>query len=82
MKSFFLGRAWAATSTEGLLIYSLDHNLVFDPFELDIEITPENVRRTLKAGEFSHALMLAFRLNEQALIMEVSENIPVSNGKW
>ena len=33
------GRAWVATSTEGLLMYSLDHNLVFDPFDLvDVDV--------------------------------------------
>ena len=28
------GRAFAVASTEGLLVYSLDESLVFDPFEL------------------------------------------------
>jgi periodic tryptophan protein 2 len=28
------GRAYAVASTEGLLIYSIDETLVFDPFEL------------------------------------------------
>ena len=76
-----VGRAWAAATTEGLLIYSLDHNLVFDPFELDLDITPQNVKVTLGKGEYSTALMLSFRLNEQALIQEVLENTPVADGK-
>ena len=78
---FFAGRAWAATTTEGLLVYSLDHNLVFDPFELDIDITPANVRGRLGKQEYSTALMLSFRLNEQALIQEVLETIPVKDSK-
>ncbi|XP_064636474.1 periodic tryptophan protein 2 homolog [Lineus longissimus] len=73
------GRAWAATTTEGLLIYSLDHNLVFDPFELEMDITPANLQKTLMEGSYSTALMLAFRLNEQRLIQEVVETIPVSD---
>lgn len=73
------GRAWAATTTEGLLIYSLDSNLVFDPFDLDIDITPSNVKKTLSKGEHSTALMLSFRLNEHSLIQEVIENIPFSD---
>ncbi len=77
-----LGRAWAATTTEGLLIYSLDHNLVFDPYDLEMDITPENVRRTLRDEEYSTALMLAFRLNEQVLIQQVVETIPVKHSKW
>ncbi|KAK2164936.1 hypothetical protein LSH36_57g02051 [Paralvinella palmiformis] len=54
------GRAWAATTTEGLLLYSLDNNLVFDPFDLEIDITPANVKKTLKQKEYATALMLAF----------------------
>jgi periodic tryptophan protein 2 len=34
------GRAWAAASTEGLLIYSLDETVTFDPFELSIDLKP------------------------------------------
>jgi periodic tryptophan protein 2 len=54
---------------------------VFDPFDLDIDITPSNVKKTLAKGEHSTALMLSFRLNEHSLIQEVLENIPVSDGK-
>ena len=54
---------------------------MFDPFELDLDITPNNVKVTLAKGEYSTALMLSFRLNEQKLIQEVLENIPVSDGK-
>lgn len=79
--NFFSGREWAAASTEGLLIYSLDQNLVFDPFELEMDITPVSIRATLAAGEHSRALMLAFRLNEQNLIQEVLELTPVTDGE-
>ena len=76
----YTGRAWAATTTEGLLIYSLDSNLVFDPFDLEMDITPTNVKSTLAKGEYSTALMLSFRLNEKGLIQEVLENTPVTDG--
>lgn len=79
---FFLGREWAATTTEGLLIYALDNNLVFDPFDLEMDIVPENVVKMLDKKEYSTALMLAFRLNENALIQRVLEQIPVSDGKF
>ena len=79
--SIITGRSWAATSTEGLLIYSLDHNLVFDPYDLEMEITPNNVKKTLQEEEYSTAVMLAFRLNEHGLIQEVVENIPVNEGE-
>lgn len=70
------GRSWAAASTEGVLVYSLDHKLHFDPFDLQVDITPESIRKTLGKGDYSSALMLSFRLNEQSLIEEVIEKIP------
>jgi periodic tryptophan protein 2 len=72
------GRAFAATTTEGLLVYSLDHNVAFDPFELDTTVTPDSVRSALMNHEFVNALMLAFRLNEQPIICHVVERIPPS----
>ena len=47
---FFPGREWAAVSTEGLLIYSLDANMTFDPFELELDITPDNIRMEAKVS--------------------------------
>ena len=82
MNTSFSGRAWAATTTEGLLVYSLDHNLVFDPFDLEIEVTPESVSRSLEQQEYSTALMLAFRLNEQPLILEAFESVPIQDGEY
>lgn len=35
------GRHWAAATTEGVLIYSMDDNFIFDPTDLDIDVTPE-----------------------------------------
>ncbi|KIK99184.1 hypothetical protein PAXRUDRAFT_823013 [Paxillus rubicundulus Ve08.2h10] len=70
------GRAWAAASTEGLLIYSLDDTLAFDPFDLTIDLTPQNVLDVLAEKEFLKALVLAFRLNEKPLIQRVYESIP------
>ncbi|KAK6486703.1 PWP2 small subunit processome component [Huso huso] len=70
------GRSWAATSTEGLLIHSLDSRLVFDPFNLDLNVTPSSVRRQMRQHEHTDAIVQAFRLNEKKLIQEVLENVP------
>ncbi|KAK6325552.1 hypothetical protein J4Q44_G00048940 [Coregonus suidteri] len=70
------GRSWAATSTEGLLTYSLDGALVFDPYDLDLDVTPVSVRRQLRQAEWAAAIVLAFRLNETALTQEVLEAVP------
>jgi periodic tryptophan protein 2 len=73
------GRAWSACTTEGLLTYAIDTSMIFDPFDLDIEITPRGIRETLKNGDFSLALLQSLRLNEVALIAFVFEKIPHSS---
>ena len=69
-------RSWSACTTEGLLTYSLDSTLIFDPYDLDIEITPKLIRYTLDNQDYSSALMQSLRLNEEALIALVLEKIP------
>lgn len=73
------GQAWAAVTTEGLLIYSLDPGYLFDPFHLDTSITPDSVRATLKEKDYATALMMSLRLNEQHLIREIVELVPTSH---
>ncbi|XP_054265310.1 periodic tryptophan protein 2 homolog [Macrosteles quadrilineatus] len=73
------GQAWAAVTTEGLLVYSLDSGVVFDPFHLDPDITPASVLSRLGKQEYGDALMMALRLNEQKYIQRVVESIPPSS---
>ncbi|KAG5518678.1 hypothetical protein PMAC_002647 [Pneumocystis sp. 'macacae'] len=76
------GRSFAVASTEGLLIYSLDDLYIFDPYQLDIEITPQTIRTILlKNKNYLKAFIMAFRLNEQYIIHEVYESIPFNNIK-
>ncbi|TDH70720.1 hypothetical protein CCR75_004241 [Bremia lactucae] len=73
------GRAWAAATTEGLLIYSLDETLAFDPFELDEEITPDSITQALEHRAYSRALIMALHLNEEPLIARCVEGVPVES---
>ncbi|KAL9129505.1 MAG: hypothetical protein Q9217_002065 [Psora testacea] len=73
------GQAFCAASTEGLLVYSLDHVLKFDPFDLDVDITPSSTVHAAQEGDFLRALTMAFRLNEKSLIRCVYEATPISN---
>ncbi|KRT85698.1 hypothetical protein AMK59_1960 [Oryctes borbonicus] len=41
------GQPWAAATTEGLLIYSLTPGLMFDPWNLQMDITPTSVREAI-----------------------------------
>ncbi|XP_046852347.1 periodic tryptophan protein 2 homolog isoform X2 [Xenia sp. Carnegie-2017] len=75
------GRAWSATTTEGLLTYSLDVKMIFDPYDLSIDVTPHIIRQVLNRREFGKALMLSLRLNEEDLILHVIESIPTHDIK-
>lgn len=75
------GRCWAATTTEGLLIYSLDARMLFDPFELDTSVTPTRVRAALRQRDFTRAILMAFRLNERKLLQEALESVPWDEGE-
>lgn len=74
------GRSFCASSTEGLLIYSLDTTGTddFDPFDLDIDVTPQNIRGVLaqKEPEYLKALVMAFRLNDKPLLRQTFESVP------
>ncbi|ORY92665.1 putative WD repeat protein [Leucosporidium creatinivorum] len=75
------GRSWAAASTEGLLIYSLDDTIAFDPFDLDLDITPASIAETLALKQYLKALVMSFRLSELPLIQTVYESIPIADIK-
>jgi periodic tryptophan protein 2 len=74
------GRAFCAASTEGLLIYSLDTTPLFDPYDLDVTITPASTLHVLhNEKDYLKALVMAFRLNEAPLVRNVFEGIPYTN---
>lgn len=73
------GRAWAAATTDGLLIYSLDDAILFDPFDLETDITPDTVLEALQDKEYLRSLCMAFRLNEKSVLHTVFESIPPSS---
>ncbi|SJM86960.1 probable Periodic tryptophan protein 2 [Zygosaccharomyces bailii] len=70
--------AFAAASTEGLLVYSVDDTIVFDPFDLDVDVTPQTTLESLQNKSYLEALVMSFRLNEKYLISKIYESIPVS----
>ncbi|KAL2135404.1 hypothetical protein VTI74DRAFT_8637 [Chaetomium olivicolor] len=74
------GTSFCAASTEGLLIYSLDSTVQFDPFDLNIEITPASTLAVLEQEkDYLKALVMAFRLNEAGLIQRVFQAIPYTD---
>lgn len=72
------GSGFCAASTEGLLIYSLDRTVQFDPFDLDLDVTPSTTLMTLNENhDYLQALVMSFRLNEAPLIKHVYNAIPI-----
>ena len=72
------GLQWAACTTEGLAIFTLDDDLVFDPSELDLTITPEACLDCLAVERnYSRALVMALALNERYLIERVLLSTPL-----
>lgn len=71
--------SFAASSTEGIMIFSIDDRVIFDPFDLDIDVTIESTLDTLKEKNYLQALVMAFRLNERFLIHRIYESIPMKD---
>lgn len=77
------GRSFAAATTLGLLLYSLDapgmlSEESFDPMDLEIELTPKAVRDAMRKGDALLALHGALRLNEGPLLRDVFEATPIA----
>ena len=62
------------------MIYSLDDAFAFDPYDLDIDITPEEIRRVRGLGDWIKALIMALRLGETDVVVEVMEAVPAKGG--
>lgn len=98
-------QSWAAATTEGLLIFSLDKGnflhiryinnsgfiikcyvfcsgIVFDPFNLSLEITTKSTRDNIAHEEYSTAFIMSLRLNESNLIQEIIEQIPHKESEY
>ena len=63
------------------MIYTLDTGILFDPFDLTTDVTPDAIQLALKEHEYIQALVMSLRLNEYPLIIETLETIPLIDGK-
>ncbi|BAF17978.1 periodic tryptophan protein 2 [Oryza sativa Japonica Group] len=73
------GRSFAAATTDGVLLYSVDDSFIFDPTDLDIDVTPEKVEEALEENQQQRALLLSLRLNEDSLIKKCIFSVDPSN---
>ena len=63
------------------MIYTLDTGIVFDPFDLTTDITPDTIQLALEERKYIQALVMSLRLNEYPLIIETLETIPLIDGE-
>lgn len=61
---------------EGVLLYSLDEGLVFDPTDLGVEVTPGAVHAAAARRAWLQAFLLALRLNQPPLLRHVILSTP------
>ena len=73
------GREWAAVSGEGLHIYSLDDDMVFDPIFLAEDFTPAAIEAKMCLGDYGGAIRMAVSLNEFDLVKKVIERTPLQS---
>ncbi|GBG30583.1 Guanine nucleotide-binding protein subunit beta-1 [Hondaea fermentalgiana] len=73
------GQEWAAATTEGLMIYALDNAMLFDPFQLEEDVTPDRVREVALKGDHGRAFTMALHLGEDDLITELYRAIPTES---
>ena len=66
----------------GLNVFSLDVTSSFDPFELELNVTPAAVTTALLVDkDYKKALILAFKLNDVPLVQRVVESVPLGDIK-
>lgn len=61
---------------QGLLLYSMDQSLVFDPTEFAMDITPAAVHEAVEQQQHLKALLIALRLREPGLIQHALLSVP------
>jgi periodic tryptophan protein 2 len=76
------GTQFACATTEGLLVYSLSHDLLsrkaFNPIEIDENVTLDNIISQLKEENYLMALVFSLRLGEREVTDKVFKCIPIS----
>ena len=73
------GQGWAASTTEGVMVFTRDNGASFDPTDLGEDVTPSAARRALRHGDARLALLMALRLrgadDDETLLAETLESI-------
>lgn len=76
------GLMWAAASTEGVVLFSLDPGSSFNPLGAGTAISPQTILDALDEKNFDAALYMALRLNIASTTTMVLEMIPYEYCKF
>jgi periodic tryptophan protein 2 len=73
------GQGWAASTTEGVMVFTRDTGAAFDPTDLGEDVTPSAARRALRHGDARLALLMSLRLkgadDDESLVAETLERV-------
>eukprot|EP00210_Caulerpa_lentillifera_P000251 g244.t1 len=71
------GRSFAAATTEGVLIYSLDaQQLFFDPLDLEEEVTPQAAEEAIRKQSYLVGIIIGLRLRDSNLVQKCFLSTP------
>eukprot|EP00347_Sterkiella_histriomuscorum_P002397 403368319 len=74
------GTQFSCATTEGLVIYSLRNDYqVFNPVDIDENVTLDNIIQCVKKEEYLPALLMALKINEIEVIDKIYKCIPLEN---
>jgi len=71
------GRDWAAATTQGLQLFSVDPALLFVPIDLDVTVTPQAVTQALATQQYPLALSFSLQLGEGDIIRTAVGATPI-----
>jgi periodic tryptophan protein 2 len=56
----------SVSTTQGIVVFSTNENenLVFNPLDIDIDITPQNIQKEIKKNNFGLAFVMSLKLND------------------
>lgn len=73
------GTEWAAATTQGLQVFSLDEAMQFAPTDIDITITPQSVLAAVSRQELGLAINMALHLGEADVLKVAVDAVPVES---
>jgi len=71
------GRDWAAATTQGLQLFSVDPALLFVPIDLDVTVTPQAVSQAIAQQQYPLALSFSLQLGEGDTIRKAVGATPI-----